>query len=237
MSSRSASVLWSRCGASYNTVVRVSIATISRRSLRSTPERGKKPSKTNRPAGKPLSVTAMIAAEGPGVALTTPPASTTARTMRSPGSLMPGLPASVMSATIFPSATKATIFSRESCSVCSLTTSSGLSLTPMCCSNLLECRVSSQQITSASRSASTARAVMSDRLPIGVATSTSLPVMRAAVLMVRRSRDALPACGQAAGPSVRTIRPWPPPRSVLLALAAAIASGPAAASSPLASGH
>ena len=158
--------------------MRVSFATDSSRSLRSAPDRGKKPSNTNRPAGRPLSVTAMIAAEGPGVAVTVPPASMTARTIRSPGSLIPGLPASVMSATVLPAETSAEIFSRESCSVCSFTMSKVFSLTPMRCRSLLECRVSSQQITSASRSASTARAVMSCRLPIGVATSTRRPVIR-----------------------------------------------------------
>ncbi len=177
MVSRSVSVLCNRCGASYSTVVRVSLATASRRSFRSTPDRGRNPSNTNLPAGKPLMVTAMIAADGPGVAETTPPASMTARTIRSPGSLTPGLPASVMSATVLPLAMSSTILSRESYSVCSFTMRSGLSLTPMRCSSLLEWRVSSQQMTSASRRLSMARDVMSARLPMGVATRTSLPLM------------------------------------------------------------
>ena len=43
-----------RCGASYSTIVRRSAASSARRSRRARPDRGRKPSKTNRPAGSPL---------------------------------------------------------------------------------------------------------------------------------------------------------------------------------------
>ena len=66
------------------------------------PFRGRKPSNTNRPVGSPLVTSAATTADGPGTTSTVPPASTTARTMRSPGSEMPGIPASVTTATRSP---------------------------------------------------------------------------------------------------------------------------------------
>ena len=70
--------------------------------MRPEPLRGRKPSNTNRPVGKPLTTSAAIAADGPAITETEWPALTAARTSRSPGSEMPGIPASVTTATVLP---------------------------------------------------------------------------------------------------------------------------------------
>jgi len=98
------------------------VVAIARRSVRSAPLRGKKPSNTKRDVGRPLITSAIVSAEGPGTAVTTPPALITATTSRSPGSLIPGVPASVINATFEPVVTSETISSRASYSVCSLIT-------------------------------------------------------------------------------------------------------------------
>ena len=86
--------------------VRRSAATSARRAVRPEPLRGRNPSKTNRPAGRPLTTRAVTAADGPGTTSTACPASTAARTSRSPGSEMPGMPASVTTATRSPAASR-----------------------------------------------------------------------------------------------------------------------------------
>ena len=59
------------------------------------PLRGRKPSNTKRSVGNPESTSAVSTALGPGTTSTASPASRQARTSRSPGSLIPGIPASV----------------------------------------------------------------------------------------------------------------------------------------------
>ena len=51
---------------------------------------------TNRSVGRPLIVSAAITADGPGAVVTRSPAAATAATTRAPGSLMPGVPASLI---------------------------------------------------------------------------------------------------------------------------------------------
>ena len=78
----------------------------------------------------------------------------TARTSRSPGSLMPGVPASVTTATSPPVAEHRRAPRRmRAASVCSLQTASRAPRTPACCSSRPVRRVSSQQISAASASA------------------------------------------------------------------------------------
>ena len=184
--SRSSSVFSRRCGASYNTTVRISVAISSICRLRSLPLRGKKPSKTNRAVGKPLITSAIVRADGPGIAETVMPAFSAALTSRSPGSLIPGVPASLTSATSVLSSNSATTRSHASCSVCSLMTMYFLPDRPRCCNNKPVRRVSSQQTTVTEPSVSMARCDMSLRLPIGVATSVSVPLMRCALQLSRQ---------------------------------------------------
>ena len=75
------------------------------RSARDRPLRGRNPSNTNRSLGNPDSTSAVVAASGPGTTSTAAPAATQARTRCAPGSLMPGMPASVTNATRDPSCT------------------------------------------------------------------------------------------------------------------------------------
>ena len=85
---------------------------------------------------------------------------------------MPGMPASLTTATRSPRASRSSTSATAPSSVWSLTTISGRRGTPACCSRRPVRRVSSQQIASAAASASTARGDRSPRLPIGVPTST-----------------------------------------------------------------
>ena len=63
---------------------------------------GKKPSKQNRSHGRPEFTNAGISAVGPGSVSTSMPASMQVRASKKPGSLMPGVPASLISATDSP---------------------------------------------------------------------------------------------------------------------------------------
>ena len=65
---------------------------------------GGKPSNTNRSAGTPAADSAATTALEPGTGTTGTPAARASRTSRKPGSEMPGVPASVTSATDLPSA-------------------------------------------------------------------------------------------------------------------------------------
>ena len=95
---RSRSVAGTRDGASYTIVARSSAAIRARRSRRSRPDRGRKPSNDQRGPAIPLATRAASAADGPGIGTTSPPSATQARTSTSPGSDTPGVPASVTSA-------------------------------------------------------------------------------------------------------------------------------------------
>ena len=156
------------------------------RSLRSPPLRGRKPSNTNREVDKPLITSAMVSADGPGIDDTVMPASTAAFTSRSPGSLMPGVPASLTSATSIPPSSLPTTSSQASNSVCSLITMYFLPEMPRCCNSIPVRRVSSQHTTSAACNASTARGEMSLKLPIGVATNVSVPELMSSSLQSHR---------------------------------------------------
>ena len=71
------------------------------------PLRGRNPSKANRLVGRPLTTRAAIIADGPGTTSTVWPAAAAAATRRSPGSEMPGMPASVTTTTVSPLSSRA----------------------------------------------------------------------------------------------------------------------------------
>ena len=108
-------------------------------------------------------------AVAPGSVSTSIPASAQVRASRNPGSLMPGVPASEISATESP----ARIFSLMRCTVsCSfhLWWLSACVVMPKCLSSTPLVRVSSASIKSTLCSTSTALGVISPRLPTGVGT-------------------------------------------------------------------
>ena len=63
---------------------------------------GKNPSKQNRSVGNAAIDSAATAAQGPGIAMISMPAAAHSRTRSKPGSLMPGVPASLTNATVTP---------------------------------------------------------------------------------------------------------------------------------------
>src|SRR5688572_12937349 len=97
-------------------------------------------------------------------------------TRTKPGSESSGVPASLATAIVFPSSRSARRRGRRWRSLCSWREISGF-LIPRCASSRPVCRVSSQATRSASSNAALARGERSSRLPIGVATTTSLPAM------------------------------------------------------------
>ena len=111
------------------------------------------------------------------MALTLAPALIAACTRRSPGSEIPGVPASETTATSCPADNSSTTRLASRCSVCSLHTARARAVTPRCCSSRPVRRVSSQHTSADCSSVSRARGVMSPRLPIGVATSHRVPVI------------------------------------------------------------
>ena len=92
-----------------------------------------------------------------------------ARTKREPGSLIPGVPASVTRQTSRPSLRASRTRGIELCSVCS-STRIKVALIPRLCSSKPVRRVSSQQTRPARVSASMARGEISPMFPSGVAT-------------------------------------------------------------------
>ena len=136
---------------------------------RSWPLRSRNPSKIKRSVGRPLITNAMIKAAGPGIAETMCEESIAARTKREPGSLIPGVPASVTRQTSRPSLRASRTRGIELCSVCS-STRIKVALIPRLCSSKPVRRVSSQQTKPARVSASMARGEISPIFPSGVAT-------------------------------------------------------------------
>ena len=139
-------------------------ATASRRSL---PVRGKKPTKQASFAGSPLRTSAVRDAEGPGSTSKGSPLCMKAATSRSPGSDMPGSPASDTKAIASPSATRPAISSALPSSLCSWQDMRGLDI-PSLDSMAPVLRVSSQYILWHSLSTLRARSVMSSMFPMGV---------------------------------------------------------------------
>ncbi len=145
--------------------------------MRPEPLRGRKPSTTNRPVGSPLPTRALIAADGPGTTSTRWPAAAAAATRSSPGSEMPGMPASVTITTRSPDARRRSTSATAHLPVWSLATMMSGALTAMYRRGRAACRSDGcprrRWCRPQRRAASTARGDRSPRLPIGVATSTS----------------------------------------------------------------
>ena len=194
----------SRWGDSRITMVRSSTASSASRSARALPLRGRKPSMHQRAVGRPLAATAATGADGPGTTSIRWPASTTRRTTLSPGSEIPGMPASETRATVPPSSRRRITSVAALSSVCSSRRSRSAPTTPAWASRRPVLRVSSQATRSAAASVSTARGERSPRLPMGVATSTKWAGPAAAVLT-----PAPPARRRRSGPSVRSSPPRP----------------------------
>ena len=78
---------------------------------------GRKPSKAKRSQGRPLATKAGTKAVAPGRHCTSTPALTASRTRKKPGSLMPGVPASLISATFSPASSRLTMPADVPCSL------------------------------------------------------------------------------------------------------------------------
>ena len=144
-----------RCGASYSTIVRALGRQLGQ-PLGARPARcaAGTPRTRSAPVGSPLTTSAATSAAGPGhgrhvVAGVEHGRAPAAR----PGSLMPGVPASVTTATSPPSPSTASTSGIRAASVCSLQTASRTPLTPAWASSRPVRRVSSQQISAAPASA------------------------------------------------------------------------------------
>ena len=118
----------------------------------------------------PLAERAAVSALAPGTAKTGKPSERTRSTSSAPGSLTPGVPASLASATALPSRSRATMPSAALRSLCSCNAITRAAI-PKCASSPFVTRVSSAATTSQAASVSRARAVMSPRFPMGVATT------------------------------------------------------------------
>ncbi|VWM24396.1 Uncharacterised protein [Collinsella intestinalis] len=145
-----------------------------RRFTRSPCLRGKKPSKKNWSHGIPESTSAVTHADGPGRTSTRAPASRAASTSTWPGSETLGIPASEAKAIRSPASSRSTSSGARRAITFSSQRTSGFEM-PRYARSFEVTRVSSQQITSASRKACAARGVRSPRLPIGVPTMESTP--------------------------------------------------------------
>ena len=154
--------------------MRGSLAGAASRSHRAEALAGRKPSKAKRSLGRPATLSAAISADAPGTGLTFTPAARAARTSRKPGSDTSGVPASLTSASDSPASRRATSFCAIASSLCSCSASNGVAM-PKWASNWPLRRVSSAQIAATARKVSRARGLMSPRLPIGVATTNSVP--------------------------------------------------------------
>jgi len=170
MRASASSVARTRCGASYTTTVSSRASSARSRMSRAASFGGRNPPNEKASAENPDSDSAATTALGPGTTRTGRPASATRRTMRAPGSLMPGLPASTISAPIEPACNRATRSSARPRSLWAWAEISGTSIAKRVSRPPL-CRVSSAAIQSTARSTASARGDRSPRLPIGVATT------------------------------------------------------------------
>ena len=136
----------------------------------------------------------------------------TACTTTLPGSLMPGVPASVMSATVLPPIIASTMPLHASRSVWSFTTMYFGEVMPMCLTRRPEWRESSQAMRSACSSTCFIRSEMSPRFPMGVATRMSCPLM---MRLVNLERIEFQWCRQPAGSIVAVHRCRPQEHNLL----------------------
>src|SRR6185503_1827127 len=116
------------------------------------------------------------------------PAACACATSHAPGSASAGVPASLTSATSLPSCKSRMRESAAARSLCSCSATVRAAM-PWRASRVRVVRVSSQATTSAPRSVSMARALRSDRFPIGVATTWRIPVNRRLFPFVKRAMN------------------------------------------------
>ena len=137
---------------------------------------GRKPSKQKRSEGSPELTSAGMRAVAPGSATTCWPAAMASRASRKPGSLMPGVPASLMRATVSPAFSRSTMAAEVPCSL-NLWCDCRWFFMSKCFRRMPDVRVSSANTRSASLSMRTARSVISSILPTGVGTRYSVPIL------------------------------------------------------------
>ena len=119
----------------------------------------------------PLTLSAEAMAVGPETATTGMPRSAASRTRTLPGSLMQGVPASVVTATsMFSASIRSAIWMALLRSLCSWQLVSGVEMSKAF-SSFMVTRVSSAAISCTARRVSMARGLMSPKLPMGVATT------------------------------------------------------------------
>src|SRR5512145_797123 len=186
-SPRAVSVATMRCGDSKTTTV-VSSSRSARRRLRRRPGfTGRNPSNTTRSAGMPATERAAVSAEAPGTGTTVTPAALASRTSMKPGSESAGVPASVTRATDRPASSWRSSSGPRRAMLCAKYDVVGVWMSKWA-SRARVRRVSSQAMTSTSRSTRSARSVTSSRLPMGVATTKRVP-LRLRRLLLGRFRD------------------------------------------------
>eukprot|EP00962_Isochrysis_galbana_P009855 scaffold2735_cov114-Isochrysis_galbana.AAC.3 len=115
----SESVATRRCGASYRTTAFGSATSSARRCLRARPERGRKPPNRKPVHAKPETDRADTAAQAPGIGTSGTPAAAQRSASTAPGSEMPGVPASLTTATVAPSVASAIIRALAASALCS----------------------------------------------------------------------------------------------------------------------
>ena len=98
-----------RCGASKSTMAHGPAASAASRARRSLPFTGRNPANTTPSKSSPLAESAAVSALAPGTGTTRSPRLRTRSTTTRPGSLTPGVPASLTSATAFPAPTASTM--------------------------------------------------------------------------------------------------------------------------------
>ena len=118
----------------------------------------------------PAADNAHTTALAPGTGTTRTPAACAAATNNVPGSLIAGVPASVISATRLPASMSSIKRGVACCSLCSCS-ATNLAEMPSRANNCPLCRVSSAATKSTDFNTAKARNVISPKLPIGVATT------------------------------------------------------------------
>ena len=113
------------------------------------------------------------------------PALAASLTRKNPGSLMPGVPASLISAMFCPPFSRSTTAAEVSCSLNLWWDIRRFSI-PKCLSRMPDVRVSSASIRSTSLSILIALNVMSSMLPTGVGMIYNMPILATNVLISRQ---------------------------------------------------
>ena len=161
----------------------------SRKRLRRAADRdGRNPSKKNRSMGNGDADSAAVSELGPGIGTTLTPSPLTRRTSSNPGSEMSGVPASDISATLWPRWRRSSSCSDRPPSLWSCSDNNRSGLAPMCANSTPLRLVSSAATIATVLRTSTARNVMSSRFPIGVATTNSVPIDRCSDMTNSRVR-------------------------------------------------